>query len=97
MLIAIKKLLTLPVFTESGTKLGFIRDVELTVETHSVQAYLIGHKILGKEKYLISPYQVKAITAEKMIIEDGLMPVAESSSFQTKTSTPQMAMTIEEK
>lgn len=97
MLISLKKLLNLPTVTESGTKLGVILDIEIAVETHNIHAYTIGHKMIGKEKYRIVPVQVKAITKEKMIVEDGLTPLPESSIFKTKTATPQMAMSIEEK
>lgn len=97
MLIAIKKLLNLPTFTEAGTRLGVVLDVELTIESHSVHAYTVGHKVIGKEKYRITPAQVKSITEEKMIVEDGLLPLQHLTSLQTKTTTPQMALTIDEK
>lgn len=97
MLIMIKKLLNLPVITQSGSKLGGVRDIEIDIESHLVRTYHVGHKLPGMEKHLIAPSQVVSITAEKMIVKDGVMPEPSKGTFKTKTSTPQMAVTIEEK
>jgi sporulation protein YlmC with PRC-barrel domain len=94
MLIELKKLFHLPVFTVSGQKLGVVLNGEIDIETHLIRAYTVGNKVLGKEKYYITPVQIKMITAEKMLVEDGLSPFNDSLHFKTKTTTPQMAMTI---
>jgi hypothetical protein len=49
------------------------------------------------EKHLITPTQVVSITVEKMIVKDGIMPELGKGALKTKTTTPQMAVTIEEK
>jgi sporulation protein YlmC with PRC-barrel domain len=97
MLITIKKLLNLPVITQSGSKLGGVRDIELDIDSHLVRAYHVGHKLPGMEKHLITPTQVVSITVEKMIVKDGIMPELGKGALKTKTTTPQMAVTIEEK
>ena len=97
MLIMIKKLVNLPTFTESGAKLGSVRDIELDTESHLLHTYHVGHKLPGMEKYLIAPAQVISITAEKMTVKDGVMPESNAATFKTKTTTPQLALTIEEK
>lgn len=73
MLIDLKTLIHLPVFTESGVKLGTIHDLELDVDTHSVRSYSVEPKFFGKESYRIRPSQIKLITLEKIIVEDALL------------------------
>lgn len=97
MLFKVKQLLHLPVITESGEKLGVVRDIELDVESHMIRTYLVGQKVLGTDKYCIVPTQVKAITEENMIVKDGVASESEQSTFRTKTTTPQIVATIKDK
>lgn len=67
-----QKLIHLPVFTESGAKLGHIIDMEIDIEDHHVRKYIVG-KFLGKETYLITPVQIKSISEDKIIVEDTIL------------------------
>ena len=97
MLILARKLFALPVVTESGVRLGFVRDIEFDVEAHAVRAYLVGHKLFGKEKYRIAPHQVRMITLKNIVVDDGVATLSNEVFFKTKTTTPQMVMNSEEK
>ena len=97
MFFKIKQLLHLPVLTELGTKLGVVRDIEFEVESHTIRTYLVGRKLLGGDKYLIVPAQVKAITPEYMIVKEGVVSESQPVTPKTKTATPQLMTPIREK
>lgn len=65
----------LPVFTERGTSLGVVVDIELDVESHAVIAYLVqsGIRWLGRA-HRISPSQVISITNDRMTVKDAVIP-----------------------
>ncbi len=73
MIINFKKLINLPVFTESGQKLGKVCDLELATESHQIKKYLVGGNFLNATQYLISPGQVKSISADKIIVDDACL------------------------
>lgn len=83
MITTFEHLIRLPVVTESGHKLGHMYDVELDGETHAVRKYLVKQGVINKEEYLVAPLQIKSITAEQIIVEDGVLtnqsPAADSS------------------
>jgi len=89
MLINFKILSHLPVFTERGIKIGQIQDVEINIENHSIHSYLVEPKFFGKEKYWVSPSQIKEITSEKVIVDDAVSTtLSEENKFKKKTTTP---------
>lgn len=63
----------LPVFTESGQKLGNIREVEIDIESHFIRKYIVSHGFVNKETFLIVPTQIKSITADKIIVDDAII------------------------
>ena len=63
----------LPVFTESGQKLGHVSEVEIDIESHTIRKYIVSHGIVTKETFLIVPLQIKSITEEKMVVEDSII------------------------
>lgn len=63
----------LPVFTESGQKLGNIREVEIDIENHLIRKYVVSHGFISKETFLVAPGQIKSITVEKIIVEDTII------------------------
>lgn len=77
MLINLHKLLDLPVYTESGAKLGKIFDVELDIESHMVLRYLVRPNFISMHHFLIQVAQVKEITDEKMVVDDAVSEVGE--------------------
>ncbi len=73
MLVNDRHLLGLSVETDSGTHLGRVVGLTVQTETHRVEQYEVrrgGVKGLGLPHLLISWTQVKAITEEKMVVED---------------------------
>lgn len=72
MRITLKQLKALPVVSESGTNLGRVVDVAIDANYHNVSQYVVSAwpALLNKNKLLISPGQVVAIDAEKMIVKD---------------------------
>ncbi len=88
-----QKLIHLPVFTESGTKLGHVYDLEIDLDTHQIRKYMVGPRFIGKETYLITPAQIKSITAEKMVVEDTITKAPEEAK---KTRIPPIIDTMPE-
>ena len=66
----------LPVFTESGIKLGRIHDINFDIESQSVKSYAVKRAIILKS-YLIKPSQVISITEEKIVVDDTLIKEVE--------------------
>ncbi len=74
-----RHLLGLPVETERGTALGRVVGVRVQTDTHRVEQYEVrrgGVKGAVMPHLLIAWTQVKAITAEKMIVEDATITQA---------------------
>ena len=86
MFISLKTLLHLPVHTESGVHLGRVHDLELDIDTHHVRHYVVEPRFFGKEFYLITPVQIKAVTAEKIIVED---TISKFEKTKAKREQPQ--------
>lgn len=66
----------LPVFTQSGFKLGRIVDWEIDSETQSILRYQVRRRGLWKrwqEPLLIHRRQVVSLTEKQMIVEDALL------------------------
>ena len=90
MFISLKTLLHLPVYTESGTHLGRVHDLELDIDSHHVRHYIVEPRFFGKEYYLVTPVQIKSVTAEKIIVEDTIIKVEKSK--EEKGGAPQPAL-----
>lgn len=73
MLVSLKKLIGLPVFTQSGNRLGKVSDVNIETDTHTVREYLIRASIFNSRVFLIKPIQVLEITDRKMLVEDAVL------------------------
>ncbi len=86
MVINLRKLLRLPVYTESGKKLGKVFDLELNVDSHVVVQYLVKPSFLSIKNLLVQSSQVKSVKEDRIIVEDSV----EKISF-TETS-PGMAL-----
>lgn len=70
MIINLATLLKLPVYTESGIKLGKIFDLEMDTENQMVLRYLVRPNFISMQRFLIQSAQVKEITSEKMVVDD---------------------------
>ncbi len=88
MFINLKTILKLPVYTQSGAHLGRVRDAELDVESHHVRHYMVSQGLLQKDDYSITPAQVKAITSEKMIVEDSVSKIAVATKSKNISGAP---------
>ena len=73
MIVGLQKLLRLPVYTESGTKLGRVFDLELDVETQAVMRYLVRPNFLSTKSFLIANAQVKEIKNDRMVVYDSAL------------------------
>lgn len=75
-----QKLIRLPVFTESGTKLGHVHDFEIDIESHYIRKYLVVSGLISKDTYFITPAQIISITDERIVVEDGVIKSIETSA-----------------
>ena len=73
MLVSLKKLIGLVVFTQSGESLGKVSDINLEAENHVVREYVVRASIFNSRVFLIKPIQVLEILEEKMVVEDAII------------------------
>ena len=73
MFVNLQKLLRLPVYTESGTKLGRVFDLELDVETQAVMRYLVRSNFLSPKSLLVASAQVKEIKNDSIVVYDSAL------------------------
>lgn len=73
MLVSLKKLIGLAVFTQSGESLGKIFDINLEAENHVVREYVVHASIFNSRVFLIKPIQVMEIMDKKMVVEDAII------------------------
>lgn len=89
----LRDLLRLPVTTESGEFLGRISDVELELESATIRAYLVAPSfvkgLFTSEQCMITPNQVLSISADKMIVKDGVVGEKETSRRSLNQPLPQ--------
>lgn len=88
MFIDLKTLTRLPVSTESGVYLGRARNIELDTDTHQVRRYSVGLGWLGRNSHLISPSQIKSISADKIVVEDAVIKVKQPKEKRLATPSP---------
>lgn len=70
MFINLRQLSRLPVYTESGTKLGRVFDLELDAETQIVKRYLVRPNFFSAKNFLIQNSQVKEIKSDCLVVYD---------------------------
>lgn len=75
MRITYKQLKKLPVETKSGKYLGRVCDVVFEIDGQLVAQHEVRPSLLSGKKYLISRDQVLGVSAEKMIVSDGVVEV----------------------
>lgn len=73
MFINLQKLLRLPVYTESGTKLGRIFDLELDAAAQTIIRYLVRSNFLSAKSFLIAGAQVKEIKNDRVVVYDAVL------------------------
>lgn len=81
MKILAKQLLHLPVETQSGMRLGEIDDMEMDIDQHNVLRYVVRPAFVPRpfaKELIITPTEVVSITAVKMIVKDGVVPVGDT-------------------
>lgn len=81
MLLSSDKLLRLPVFTKSNTRLGRVRGFEFETDRGAILRYDVRGGFFGSRKYLVHQSQVISIEANKMVVEDLVVgePVVEKT------------------
>lgn len=90
MIIGLKKLLHLPVFTRLGTRLGKISDAEIDVDSQAIVEYHVSAGTFSDKNYLIDRSQVLEIGADKIIVEDSL--ILASAQEKKEQASPQTAL-----
>ncbi|MFA6392071.1 MAG: PRC-barrel domain-containing protein [Patescibacteria group bacterium] len=87
MKISSKKLLHLPVFTESGEELGKISELIINIETHGVDQYIVRGSNLIEEFFskdlIVNRTQVISIDQNRMTVDDSISKDKEKL-FNTK-------------
>jgi len=84
-----KKLINLPVETKSGQALGKVQDFEVDIDSGIILKFFVKQgnlidELLKKEQLIIARQQVIEITKDKMIVEDGLVPVKAKTGVMEK-------------
>lgn len=82
MVINIQKFLRLPVYTESGTKLGKIFDFELDIDSQTVVRYFVRLNWFSLKYFLVQNSQIKEIKVDSIIVYDSIV-----SDYLGKTSS----------
>lgn len=72
MFVNFRQLARLPVYTESGVKLGRIFDFELDIDSQAIARYLVRANIFSVKNFLIQVSQVKEITSDKIVVFDNV-------------------------
>jgi sporulation protein YlmC with PRC-barrel domain len=69
-----KKLIGLEVFTEAGSYLGKVSNLEIDVDTHAVLRYIVKSRLGGiiPKELIIGVAEVISISLEKMVVRDGV-------------------------
>ncbi len=70
MRIDVKKILSLPVYTEVGLKLGFIKNIEIDLDSHHILTYIVESGFLNTRVFYITPLQIKKITNTEIVVDD---------------------------
>jgi sporulation protein YlmC with PRC-barrel domain len=73
MFINVKAILGLPVITESGTKLGSLKDMEIDIDLHFVRVYQVSKSMFHKADYEIGPSEVVKISTDKIVVKDAVL------------------------
>jgi sporulation protein YlmC with PRC-barrel domain len=81
MIINLATLVKLPVYTESGIKLGKIFDLELDIENQMILRYLVRPNFISMQRFLIQAAQIKEITKEKIIVDDAVSAAETNQSI----------------
>jgi sporulation protein YlmC with PRC-barrel domain len=88
MMIALEKLLHLPVETAAGERLGTVVSLDLDVEEHAVMYYVVKPALVPRllaTELIISPRQVISISQEKMVVEDAVIKKPVTATAPTPT------------
>lgn len=90
MLINLRHFLHIPIFTESGTKLGRVYDLNIDIEVHTVKSYLVRANIFGRS-YLIKPSQIITISKDKIVVEDAVIKAVALSEIKDEIKVESLA------
>lgn len=80
-----KQIVSLPVFTELGVKIGKVAFLEFNEKEHLIEKYAIktsGLMQLIPTIILVSPKQIIEINSEQVVVEDNIIKVLKKKSKQ---------------
>lgn len=86
MFVNLRRLLRLPVYTESEVKLGRIFDLELDVDKQTVLRYFVKPNFLSAKYFLIAREQVKEIKNDRVIVYDSALKMDLAKSMAEMAS-----------
>ena len=92
MFINLQKFLKLPVYTESGVKIGQVFDIKFEIESHTIVAYHVRQSFLSRSTHIIKPVHVKEIPAKRIVVYDAVIKAGATVSDKRKrVAEPEMA------
>ncbi len=90
MYINLQTLIKVPVYTESGEKIGHVKDLEIDIETHSIRHYIVEQGLIGKDYFWVAPVQVVSMSAEKVIVKDAILTDPAFKDKKSSSAKPAM-------
>ncbi len=78
----------MPVFTQSGTKLGQIADIEIDLGAQSIIHYAVKRGIVSHNLLLVHREQVISITDKEMIVDDAAAKESKSMKINEAMAQP---------
>ncbi|GEM_PF-1272211 len=93
-----KQLINLPVFTESGIRIGKINYLEINEKEHLVEKYAV--KISGITQLipailLISPKQIIEINSERMIVDENIVKALKTKTNKKPVEDPSPVLFVD--
>jgi sporulation protein YlmC with PRC-barrel domain len=84
----LKKIINLPVYTESKEYLGLLIDLDIDLDTGKIEKYFVKNKNFLKNLWqgclIIVPSQIVAISEKKIIVKDNINKVEDLVSSPVK-------------
>ncbi len=84
-------LVNLPVYTQSGQRLGRVTSFEIDIDSYTISRYYVKTGLiqgLWHQQLIIHQSQVISISAEKMVVEDNVKKQPETKLEEIKLVAP---------
>lgn len=84
MRLTLKQLRALQVETVSGVQLGHVHEVVFETEGQMMAQYVVKASLLSAKEYLISRSQIVRFAEKKLVVDDGVKSIADTSVEKRK-------------